>query len=191
MAKTNYPISCRGLAKRAEQCYQPEPMGTARYTWTALQTDYQSEGLAARSLRSVVTEAYNPLFRERSRGGVRRVLPVLQGYILARLDRRVSSMLGEAARAKGVKRIVGEVRVEEIEWLRSLEGSDGYVVLEGEEPPAFAFGESVLALSGAFREQTGEYRGVDQSNPRRANIAFEILSRVIVSSVPRYDLARI
>lgn len=166
-------------------------MGTARYTWTALQTDYQSEGLAARSLRPVVSEAYNPLYRERTRGGIRRVLPVLQGYILAKLDRRAPNMLGEASRAKGVRAIVGTVRQEEIDMLRGLEGDDGYVSIEGEEPPAFAFGENVLALSGAFREQVGEYRGIDQTNTRRAKIAFEILSRVIVSSVPRYDLARV
>jgi hypothetical protein len=46
-------------------------------------------------------------------------------------------------------------------------------------------------LSGAFVDQVGVYGGIDQDNPRRAKIAFEILSRVVHSSVPRFDLARV
>ena len=113
------------------------------------------------------------------------------GYILARIDRR-ATVLGELARAKGVKGDpLGRVQDHEIEHLRSLEDNLGYVSLEGDEPPAFAFGESVLALSGMFKDQTGEYRGLDWDNPRRARVAFEILSRVQEISVPRFDLARV
>jgi hypothetical protein len=41
-----------------------------------------------------------------------------------------------------------------------------------------------------FRDQCGEYRGVDADNPRRARVAFEFLSRIKEVSVPRFDLAR-
>lgn len=164
--------------------------------WIVLPTEYKSEGVAARSLKPLVLETYNPLWRERpkTRGrqhATRKILPVLMGYILARIDRR-ATVLGELARAKGVKGDpLGRVQDHEIEHLRSLEDNLGYVSLEGDEPPAFAFGESVLALSGMFKDQTGEYRGLDWDNPRRARVAFEILSRVQEISVPRFDLARV
>lgn len=160
--------------------------------WTALKTEHKSEGLAARSIVGIdgVREGYNPLYRERARRGVRRILPVLTGYLLARVDQRRANVLGEVARAKGVTGMLGRVRDEDVARLRGLEGSDGYVSLEGEEPPAFAFGESALLLSGMFRDQVGEYRGVDPDNERRAKIAMEILGCIKITSVPRYDLAR-
>jgi transcription antitermination factor NusG len=175
-------------------------MGIRRTYWAALETDYQSEGTASRSLQGIAPETYNPLYRERRRNGVRRVLPLLQGYLLVRIDRRGTD-LGDVLRAKGVRsflRGAGDresappcvIQDSKIEWIRGLEGSDGYVVLEGEEPPAFAFGDHVLAASGAMRDQRGEYRGLDQGNSRRAVVAFEILGRVVTSSIPRYDLAR-
>lgn len=187
----NKPISGFGLANLPGGVLTNCPMrAPRRQFWIAAQTDYKSEGLAARSLVGVASSTYNPLYRERSRNGVRRVLPVLQGYLLVQIDRLVERQIGDVARTKGVKTIVGQVGDEEVSWLRGLEDEHGYVRLDGEEPPVFAFGEHVLALSGAFREQRGEYRKIDPSNSRRAIVAFEILSRVIESSLPRYDLAR-
>ncbi len=168
------------------------------YYWTAAETGYQLEGTARLSVQGLGHEVHFPQFRAAARGGVRRVLPLFERYILVRVDSHQNP--GHIGRAKGVKRLLrgagdenaGPARIpqEKIDWLRSLEGSDGYVVLEDQEPPAFAFREQVIALRGTFRDQRGEYRGIDMTNPRRARIAFTIFGREVMSSQPRYDLAR-
>lgn len=198
VAISNKPITCQGVPNGATSL---NPMAARRKFWIAVQTEYQSESLAAKSLRDIVPETYNPLYRERAKRGVRRVLPVLQGYLLVRVDRRVT-ILGDVSRARGVKKLmrgagdiglrtVYEISCDKIEWLRSLEGADGYVRLEGEEPPAFQFGESVMALSGGFREVVGSYLGNDPEAPsRRALVVYEILGNEIERSVSKYDLSR-
>lgn len=173
----------------------------ARRFWAAAETGYNSEGIARRSVEGLGHEVYFPQYREKARSGVRRVLPLLDRYLLVRLDRRLDDWLRinscrgvvgvmRGAHGGDVMSAPAEIPDEKVQWIRSLEGSDGYVVLEDEEPPAFAFQDQVIALKGAFRDQRGEYRGIDAYNPRRAKIAFEILGREVLSSVPRYDLAR-
>ena len=171
-----------------------------RRFWTAAHTEHQSEGLARRSVQSLGIEVYFPQYRERARGGVRRVLPLFERYLLIRLDRRNGWRGLESCRGlRGLLRGAdggdceappSAIPDETIGWIRSLEGADGYVTLEGEEPPAFALHDAVTALRGMFRDTVGEYRGIDRDNQRRASIAFRVLGREIISSVPRYDLAR-
>lgn len=190
------------LAKPGRAVLRDCPMGTrqARKFWTAAETRYGSEAEARRSVISLGHEVYFPQFREKARNGVRRVLPLLDRYLLVRLDRRDNWLPIDSA-----KGIVGIMRGahggndfskpavipdDRIEYIRSLEDELGYVRLELEEPPAFAFREQVIALKGAFRDQRGEYRGIDQQNSRRAQVAFTVLGRDVLSSVARYDLVR-
>lgn len=190
-------LSCGAGAtcQRGRAVAQAPPMGTSRRKfWSAVETEYRSESIAARSVHALGFEFYNPRYRSAPVKGVRSVLPLLDRYLLVRLDHR--SDWSDIHRAKGVKKLMrgpdsvpSRIEDHKIEWLRGLEDELGYVRLDSEEPPAFAFQDAVVALRGAFRDQNGEYRGIDNTNHKRALVAFEILGREIVTSQSRYDLA--
>jgi transcription antitermination factor NusG len=171
-----------------------------RRFWSAAGTEYQSERIARLSVEALGIPVYSPLYRMRAVAGVRRVRPLFDRYILVRLDPRKD--WNDIHRARGVTSLMrgahggddfarpAVIPDEKIEWLRSLEDELGYIRLEDEEPPAFAFREQVMALKGPFRDQTGEYRGIDKDNQRRAVVAFQVFGRDVLSSVTRYDLVR-
>jgi transcription antitermination factor NusG len=200
--KTNKPIGCGGLAICGAVLYCFRPMVAAkRKFWSAAETEYKSESTARRSVQSIGIEVYFPMYRARAVGGVRKVLPLLDRYLLVRLDPRCGwsgiesckGIRGLMRGADGGDSMSGPAQIpdENVEFIRDLEDELGYVKLESEDPPAFAFRDQVLALKGAFRDQRGEYRGIDQQNSRRAVIAFQVLGRDVVSSISRHDLARI
>lgn len=173
-------------------------MGTKRqrrYLWTAAQTEHRAERTARSSVEALGFRVLFPVYKARPVRGVRATLPLFEGYLIFRMD----SQLGSAgiSSSKGIRSIVrcGEcvcqIPDEEIRGIRSMMDSDGYVELESEEPPVFSFQSAVKALQGAFQDQIGEYRGIDQTNPRRALVAYQFMRREVVSSISRYDLARV
>lgn len=164
---------------------------TSRF-WGAVETEHRSEGTARLSAQAVGVEVCFLQYRAWPVRGVRRVLPLFQGYIIVRLEAGRPSGLSSCRGVKSVVRTgdcIGRIPDDEIEHLRSLVGEDGYVRLDQEEPPAFALHDAVLATSGIFADQVGNYRGCDNTNSRRAMIAFQFMGREIISSLSRYHLA--
>lgn len=162
--------------------------------WVAVETGTGSERTALASARQLDVEVFFPVYKARPVRGVRRTLPLFEGYLMIRVVRGVTP-LGELGRSKGVRRVMrgagdchGYVPDAEIRYLKSRCDSEGFVELESEEPPAFALREEVVALCGAFEGQIGEFRGIDQTNSRRAMVAFQFMGREAVSSLSRYDL---
>lgn len=177
-------------------------MGTTRKRkfWAAARTGHRAEALAELSAESLGITCYYPQFRAAARRGVRKSLPVFERIVFVRLDpRRGWADLATARGFDGLLRGAdgGDVFARpavvpdhEIDRLKSLENAEGYVVIQGEEPPAFALGDLVAATAGMFRDQTGEYCGLDRENSRRANVAFVLAGCEVISSILRYDLAR-
>lgn len=162
--------------------------------WVAVETEIRSERTACASAKDLGIEVFFPVFKARPVKGVRKTLPLFEGYIIVRVQRDVTP-LGDLGRAKGVRRVMrgagdchGYVPDHEIKHLRSRCDSEGYIELESEEPPAFSLNEAVIALTGAFEGQIGEFRGIDQTNSRRAMVAFQFMGREAVSSLSRYDI---
>jgi transcription antitermination factor NusG len=154
----------------------------AKLFWAALTVGYGDEQRAMYSVTDLVVDAYNPQMK--SRGTSRSVLP---GYLLVKLRR--GQHLGEVSRAKHVTGYLGEVDRADVEWIRSLENSAGYVEPDKvASPPTFAFGDRVMALSGVAKHCAGEYRGLDRTNYDDARILFRVLGREVRVSVPRRDL---
>jgi transcription antitermination factor NusG len=165
----------------------------ARKFWAAVETEHRSEGTARRSAEAVGVQVCFLQYRAWPRAGVRQILPLFQGYIIVRLETGKASGLSSCRGVKSVVRVgdcVGRIPDDEIEYFQSLIGDDGYVQLDRENPPAFALHDAVTATAGAFADQVGDYRGIDQSNSRRAMVAFQFMGREAVSSIFRYDLAR-
>lgn len=164
-----------------------------RRFWTVAETGHNREGEALRHINNQgsIFEGYLPRYRERTIGGVRRVLPLFAGYIFVRLDRRVgwSSLFG----TRGIKRVImfGDTpcRVDdsEIEKLRSAEDNLGYVQLLEEEPPAFSMNDIVVAQNGIFANQHGVYVG--RSNAQRSRVLWNIMGKSVTSEVLTRDLA--
>ena len=172
-----------------------------RKFWAIARTGHRAERLACLSIESSGREVYLPEYRARPRAGARKTIPLFEQHVFVRLDRRVG--WSDLATMRGVEGLLrgadgGDVTAppcvipdHEIEHVRSLEDDKGYVVIQDEEPPAFALADLVEATAGAFRDKIGSYRGLDRDNPRRAVVAYELLGCEVLSSILRYDLVRV
>src|ERR1700761_3454425 len=122
-------------------------MGSRRQRkhWILVESESSSGNLLRISIEQSGREVLRPLYREAARRGVRRVLPLLENYLLVRVDRRddlvdLRSMRGLRSIARGADggdssappAIVPDWQVDRI---LALVGDDGYVQLASENPP--------------------------------------------------------
>lgn len=167
-----------------------------RRFWTVVETGHGREAEALRHVENQKAEfgfeGYLPRYRERVRGGVRRVLPLFPGYLFVSIDRRKGfrSLFG----TRGIRRVImwdaeNPCRIDgsEINKLKSAEDDIGYVVLLSEEPPAFSMNEIVVAQRGMFARQSGVYVG--KTTAQRCRVLWNIMGRSIESDMLLRDLA--
>lgn len=170
-------------------------MKQRRNWWTVLSTKSLSGAEASRRIIQQGFELYLPLYREPPRKRVRRVAPLFPGYLFVRVGRDNWKPL---ASTRDVRKIFmcgdlpASIADAEIEQLRSLENSHGFIEPDFAQPPGFVAGESVQATSGFFRDKFGKYVGlVDQSGARRVRVMFEMLGSQYVHEISAFDLARV
>lgn len=166
-------------------------MGKTLHRWIVVETKSSSEMEAARNARAQGFEPYAPLFREKRRGGVRRVLHLFSPYIFVKVrhDQRWQSLCS----TRGVRRVItnddrpSHVLDADIAHIRSLENDLGYVVISDEEPPAFADRDLVRPTAGCWLGQLGTYRY--PTSRTRSKVVFEMMGRAVEAEILTMDLA--
>ena len=167
-------------------------MGSRRKYWTVVRTKFDEESTALRNVREQGFEGYLPRYRDRVRGGVRKVLPLFPGYMFVQIKRNQDWSPIRSTRGVHSMMFSGQaparVLDEDIERIRGCEDELGYVVIPENEPPQFLPGEIVMAFGGMFVNKLGTYVGLG-ANRHRGQVIFELLGRAVRTDVSLYDLA--
>ena len=166
----------------------------SRY-WAVAQTKSASSGEAIRRLSDQGFETYHPKFREPPVRGVRAIKPLFPGYLFVHVSREHWKPVHYTRDVRNVF-MSGEhpakVRDIEIERLRSLENSQGYVEPDFAKPGTFKRGQSVVATRGIFKDQYGTYRGLaDTRSDHRVRVLFTLMGREMVYELSAFDLASV
>lgn len=166
-------------------------MARKRY-WAVLKTKQASSVDARKHVANQDFEIFHPMYRERLRFGVRRVLPMFPYYLLVRINDRKQDwkVLSSTRGVSSVLTMSGEpsrVADEHVQEFRDLENELGYCELAEHEAPRFSEYQGVKGINGLFSGCEGIYQGIVGSH-ERVRVLFRILGQPKVVEMKAFDL---
>lgn len=157
--------------------------------WAVVETKYREEcATAQRAIRQGFT-VYHPQYRlRRNIQGTRRVLSLFDRMFFVLLSKK---SLQPIFNTRGVQRILtvgdcmGRVADSEIQRFRDLECPLGYVIVKGEEPPAYDL-RSAVKFRHSGMELEGKYLG--RLSAKLAKVSFVMMGQEVSVEVQSRDL---
>ena len=166
--------------------------------WTAVEVKHRCDGEAVREIHKQNFQTFAPMYRERSRGGVRAVRYLFDGYVFVFVRVSDGQRWKSLSGTRGVKRVMlwgdepARILQADIDRISAGIAEDGYYRIDSEEPPVFPFGQRVMPQSGMFGGQQGKHLGpVKPGRFDRVKVLFEMFGRAIESECLATDLVAV
>ena len=162
-------------------------IGQMDQKWFVVQTQVNAEAKAARNLLQQGFDIYLPRYlkrRSHARKIERIAAPLFPRYMFVRID--IAAQRWRSIQSTfGVSHLLfngdepAAVRNEIVERLKEREGSDGLIQLDRRD--AFAVGDKVRVLAGAFTDSLGLFEGLADRD--RVAILLDFLGRKVRVSI--------
>ena len=162
-------------------------IGQMDQKWFVVQTQVNAEAKAARNLLQQGLDIYLPRYlkrRSHARKIERIAAPLFPRYMFVRID--IAAQRWRSIQSTfGVSHLLfngdepAAVRNEIVERLKEREGSDGLIQLDRRD--AFAVGDKVRVLAGAFTDSLGLFEGLADRD--RVAILLDFLGRKVRVSI--------